>query len=140
MIDFLKIKAISLDLDDTLWPVWPTIARAEETLALWLAEKAPKTVPLCAIAGYQRQIREAMPALRPDLGNDLSALRREAIRVLLERAGEDPSLAEPAFEVFFEARQKVIFLKMRFRPWTFSSPNTPWWRFPMAMPTFRRWA
>ena len=111
MIDFLKIKAISLDLDDTLWPVWPTIARAEETLALWLAEKAPKTVPLCAIAGYQRQIREAMPALRPDLGNDLSALRREAIRVLLERAGEDPSLAEPAFEVFFEARQKVIFFE-----------------------------
>ena len=111
MIDFLKIKAISLDLDDTLWPVWPTIARAEETLALWLAEKDPKTVPLCAIAGYQRQIREAMPALRPDLGNDLSALRREAIRVLLERAGEDPSLAEPAFEVFFEARQKVIFFE-----------------------------
>jgi len=23
MIDFSKIKAISLDLDDTLWPVWP---------------------------------------------------------------------------------------------------------------------
>jgi putative hydrolase of the HAD superfamily len=52
-----------------------------------------------------------MPALRPDLGNDLSALRREAIRVLLEKAGEDPSLAEPAFEVFFEARQKVIFFE-----------------------------
>ena len=104
MIDFSKIKAISLDLDDTLWPVWPTIGRAEETLALWLAEKAPRTVPLCAIPGYQRQIREAMPAMRPDLGNDLSALRREAIRVLLERAGEDPGLAEPAFEVFFEAR------------------------------------
>ena len=40
MIDFSKIKAISLDLDDTLWPVWPTIGRAEETLAQWLAEKA----------------------------------------------------------------------------------------------------
>ncbi len=109
MIDFSKIKAISLDLDDTLWPVWPTIGKAEETLALWLAEKAPQTVPLCAIPGYQRQIREEMPALRPDLGNDLSALRREAIRVLLQRAGEDPQLAEPAFDVFFEARQRVTF-------------------------------
>ena len=109
MIDFSKIKAISLDLDDTLWPVWPTIGRAEETLAQWLADKAPLTVPLCAIPGYQRQIREEMPALRPDLGNDLSALRREAIRVLLQRAGEDPNLAEPAFDVFFEARQKVVF-------------------------------
>jgi putative hydrolase of the HAD superfamily len=111
MIDFSKIKAISLDLDDTLWPVWPTIGRAEETLAQWLAEKAPLTIPLCAIPGYQRKIREEMPALRPDLGNDLSALRREAIRVLLQRAGEDPNLAEPAFEVFFEARQKVVFFE-----------------------------
>jgi putative hydrolase of the HAD superfamily len=50
-----------------------------------------------------------MPGLRPDLGNDLSALRRESIRVLLQRAGEDPNLAEPAFDVFFEARQKVVF-------------------------------
>ena len=111
MIDFFKIKAISLDLDDTLWPVWPTIGRAEETLAAWLAQKAPQTAPLCAIPGYQRQIREEMPKLRPDLVNDLSALRREAIRVLLQRAGEDPNLAEPAFEVFFEARQNVIFFE-----------------------------
>jgi putative hydrolase of the HAD superfamily len=109
MIDFLKIKAISLDLDDTLWPVWPTIGRAEETLAAWLAQKAPQTVALCAIPGYQRKIREEMLGLRPDLGNDLSALRRESIRVLLQRAGEDPNLAEPAFDVFFEARQKVVF-------------------------------
>jgi putative hydrolase of the HAD superfamily len=29
--------------------------------------------------------------------------------VLLQRAGEDPNLAEPAFDVFFEARQKVVF-------------------------------
>jgi hypothetical protein len=41
----------------------------------------------------------------------MSALRREAIRVLLQRAGEDPHLAEPAFEVFFEARQKVSFFE-----------------------------
>ena len=66
MIDFSKIKAISLDLDDTLWPVWPTIGRAEEALAAWLAHKAPQTVALCAIPGYQRKIREEMPALRPD--------------------------------------------------------------------------
>ena len=111
MIDFFKIKAISLDLDDTLWPVWPTIARAEETLAQWLVEKAPQTAPLVAIPGYQRKIREEMAGLRPDLANDLSALRREAIRVLLERAGENPDLAEPAFEVFFEARQKVVFFE-----------------------------
>jgi FMN phosphatase YigB (HAD superfamily) len=101
MIDFLKIKAISFDLDDTLWPVWPTIGRAEEALAQWLVEQAPQTAPLVAIPGYLRKIREEMTGLRPDLATDLSALRREAIRVLLQRAGENPDLAEPAFEVFF---------------------------------------
>jgi len=107
MIDIARIKAITLDLDDTLWPIWPTIARAEEALLGWLAHHAPGTAALCATPGLQRQVREQMPLLRPDLASDMSALRREAIRVLLGRAGESPDLAEPAFEFFFEQRQKV---------------------------------
>jgi FMN phosphatase YigB (HAD superfamily) len=47
------LQALTLDLDDTLWPVWPTIRRA------------------------------------------------------LTAAGDDPTLAEPAFEVFFAERQRV---------------------------------
>ena len=27
-LDLSRIRAITLDLDDTLWPIWPTIARA----------------------------------------------------------------------------------------------------------------
>jgi putative hydrolase of the HAD superfamily len=107
MIDLNRIKAITLDLDDTLWPIWPTIARAEEALLGWLAHHAPRTAALCATPGLQRQVREQMPLLRPDLASDMSALRREAIRVLLGRAGESPDLAESAFEFFFEQRQKV---------------------------------
>jgi hypothetical protein len=26
-LDVSRIRAITLDLDDTLWPIWPTIAR-----------------------------------------------------------------------------------------------------------------
>jgi len=107
MIDLNRIKAITLDLDDTLWPIWPTIARAEEALLGWLAHHAPRTAALCATPGLQRQVREQMPLLRPDLASDMSALRREAIRVLLGRSGESPDLAESAFEFFFEQRQKV---------------------------------
>lgn len=36
-----QIRAISLDLDDTLWPIWPTIAKAEGVLLQWLAQHAP---------------------------------------------------------------------------------------------------
>lgn len=106
-IDLSRIRAITLDLDDTLWPIWPTIARAESVLQAWLAEHAPATRALYAEPGALRAIRDRMDALRPELRHDLSALRRESIRLALTHAGDDPALAEPAFEVFFAERQRV---------------------------------
>ena len=38
-----RIRAISIDLDDTLWPVWPAISRAEQVLLDWLHTHAPAT-------------------------------------------------------------------------------------------------
>ena len=35
------LKAITLDLDDTLWPSGPALAAAEEHLHVWLEENAP---------------------------------------------------------------------------------------------------
>ncbi|MBL8390227.1 MAG: HAD-IA family hydrolase [Hydrogenophaga sp.] len=106
-LDLSRIRAVTLDLDDTLWPVWPTITRAEQVLAEWLAQHAPATAALGADRLVLREVREQMGRDRPDLAHDLSALRRESIRRLLQRAGDDPGLAEPAFEVFFAERQRV---------------------------------
>jgi len=107
MIDLQRIRAITLDLDDTLWPVWPTIERAEQTLQDWLTQHAPRTAALCTERNLIREIRQQIQDSRPDLQHDLSAMRREAIRLALLRAGDPGDLAEPAFEVFFEARQRV---------------------------------
>lgn len=106
-LDLSRIRAITLDLDDTLWPIWPTIARAETVLQSWLAEHAPATQALYAEPGALRAIRDRMDQLRPDLRHDLAALRRESIRMALAQAGDDPALAEPAFEAFFAERQRV---------------------------------
>ena len=106
-LDPSLVRALTLDLDDTLWPVWPTIARAEQVLADWLVQHAPATAALGADRQTLRAVREHTGRSRPDLAHDLSALRRESIRALLLRAGDDPALAEPAFEVFFEQRQRV---------------------------------
>ncbi|HRO57753.1 MAG TPA: HAD family hydrolase, partial [Burkholderiaceae bacterium] len=38
------LLAITLDLDDTLWPSRPVLLHAEQVLATWLAERAPATV------------------------------------------------------------------------------------------------
>ena len=107
VFDPQRVRAITLDLDDTLWPIWPTIARAEGVLQQWLDANAPATAALGRDKDTLRAVRNQMQTLRPDLAHDMSGLRRESIRLLLQRAGDDPALAEPAFEVFFDERQRV---------------------------------
>jgi putative hydrolase of the HAD superfamily len=60
MIDISRIRAITLDLDDTLWPIGPTIRRAEAVLQAWLQEHAPATATLCAAPGAIREVRQQM--------------------------------------------------------------------------------
>lgn len=107
MLDPQLVKAITLDLDDTLWPVWPAIERAEKALENWLGQHAPMTVALFANPRARHDIREQVSRARPDLRYQLSTLRREAIRLALTLSGENPALAEPAFDVFFEERNRV---------------------------------
>ncbi len=107
MFEVSAIRALSLDLDDTLWPIGPTILRAEDELAQWLAGPAPRAAALLADSAQRVQLRQHVVRTRPDIHHDLSALRRESIRQALHQAGEDPALAEPAFEVFFAARMRV---------------------------------
>ena len=68
---------------------------------------APMAAALFSSPGALREIRDDMGTARPELKHDLSALRRESIRLALYRAGENPLLAEAAFEVFFAERQRV---------------------------------
>ncbi|WP_297650835.1 HAD-IA family hydrolase [Hydrogenophaga sp.] len=107
LLDARRIRAITIDLDDTLWPIWPTIERAEATLVAWLAQYAPATALQWGNPAALREVRNQMHRTRPDLAHDLSALRRESIRLVLSQAGDDPALAEPAFDVFFAERQRV---------------------------------
>ena len=107
MLDISKIRAVTLDLDDTLWPIWPTIERAEKALIAWLHGRAPVTAAVFANPLARLRLREQVVRARPDLGHDMSALRREVIRQGLHESNEDTRLAQGAFEVFFEHRMKV---------------------------------
>ncbi len=107
MLNLSSIKAITLDLDDTLWPIWPTIEWAEKRLHAWLAEHAPATAVLLSDPHVRREVRATTEDQWAHRAHDLNAMRRESIRLALQRAGEAPALAEPAFEVFFAARMEV---------------------------------
>jgi FMN hydrolase / 5-amino-6-(5-phospho-D-ribitylamino)uracil phosphatase len=100
--------AITLDLDDTLWPIAPTIERAETRLQHWLQAHAPATA-----RAFDRQamraLREQVALDHPEWAHDLGALRHRTLVRALQQSGGDVRLADPAFEVFLEARQQVVF-------------------------------
>ncbi|MGH6627647.1 MAG: HAD family hydrolase [Burkholderiaceae bacterium] len=125
MLDITKIKAISLDLDDTLWPIWPTIERAEKALHDWLLDHAPMTAALFSSPLALREIRDYIGANRPDLKHDLSAVRRESIRLALYRAGDDPLLADQAYGAFSAERQRVSFFDDALQALQFLSVRFP---------------
>lgn len=106
MLSGEPVRTITLDLDDTLWPVAPTIVEAERTLSDWLAEHAPATAVALTLE-RRKEIRAALVAAHPDRAHDVSFMRREALREALRHAGDDPGLAEPGFERFLAARQRV---------------------------------
>jgi putative hydrolase of the HAD superfamily len=107
MLEISKIRAITLDLDDTLWPIWPAIERAEALLQQWLALHAPATSVLFADPHVRHALRETAQERLPKLVHDMSAIRIEMIRLGLERGGCPEHLAQDAFEVFFNARMQV---------------------------------
>ncbi|MEM7611076.1 MAG: HAD family hydrolase [Pseudomonadota bacterium] len=102
------ITTISLDLDDTLWPVRPVIHAAERALRAWLDEHYPRI--------YQTFDRDAVMAMRrelvaryPERAHDLTFVRKQLLLRMAMSAGYDDSLVEPAFELFDTHRNRVTF-------------------------------
>ncbi|MFT3717236.1 HAD family hydrolase [Pseudorhodoferax sp.] len=107
MLAIEKVRAITLDLDDTLWPIWPTIAKAEKALGTWFDEHAPATGRLWADLERRRLLREQVVREHLDRSHDMGFMRHESIRRALAQSGEDEALAGPAFEVFIAMRHQV---------------------------------
>ncbi|KRG47681.1 HAD family hydrolase [Stenotrophomonas panacihumi] len=100
------IRAITLDLDDTLWPFAPIGARIDRVLHEWMQVHSPVTAAHFDVDGM-RELRERSFVDNPDLHHDLSALRRLTLQQAFELSGGDLALVEPAYEVFYAARNQV---------------------------------
>ncbi|CAN7493279.1 HAD family hydrolase [Pseudorhodoferax sp. LjRoot39] len=107
MLQPSQVQAITLDLDDTLWPIWPTIAKAEKALGAWFTDKAPATGAFWSDAERRRLLREQVVQEHEHLAHDMAFLRRESIRRALVQAGDDEALAAEAFDVFIAKRHEV---------------------------------
>jgi HAD superfamily hydrolase (TIGR01509 family) len=99
-------RVISLDLDDTLWPVAPVIAAAEKALFDWLKARYPQAVEGQSVE-TMRSLRASIGAQFPEHSHDLSFLRRRTLAAQFGAAGFAESLAEEAMEVFLAERNRV---------------------------------
>jgi FMN hydrolase / 5-amino-6-(5-phospho-D-ribitylamino)uracil phosphatase len=102
------VLAITLDLDDTLWPFAPIGARIDQVLYEWMLQHSPATAAMYPVAAM-RELRERSFRDNPHLHYDLSALRRLTLREALENSLADLALLEPAYEAFYAARNQVEF-------------------------------
>ena len=102
------VQAITLDLDDTLWPFAPIGARIDQVLYEWMLQHSPATAAMYPVAAM-RELRERSFHDNPQLHHDLSALRRLTLSEALQKSGADPGLLEPAYEAFYAARNQVEF-------------------------------
>lgn len=100
------IRAISLDLDDTLWPIAPVIARAEERLDAWLKIHCPRAATAYPIAAM-RALRERVAADNPQLSHDFTAQRCLSLEQALIPHGYTSAHVDAAFAEYYAARNEV---------------------------------
>ena len=101
-----RIKLLTFDLDDTLWPCQPTIMAAEQKLYEWMQRRVPEITQRLDSEALFHKRRDFMQQ-RPDLLHDMSKLRVESLKALSDEFGLGYEWIGEAFDVFFQARQQV---------------------------------
>lgn len=102
-----RIRAITLDLDNTLWEIDPVIHKAEAALWSWLAENYPRISEKFSPEDVL-VLREAIvEKYWKDKRHDFRFLRKKVLEMLAREADYDFDLVEPAFKVFDDARNDV---------------------------------
>jgi FMN hydrolase / 5-amino-6-(5-phospho-D-ribitylamino)uracil phosphatase len=101
-----RIRAVTFDLDNTLWDVDPVLARAEERWLQWLRENCPR-IPERLSLDDMRTARMQLAAREPHKAHDFTYLRIASLAQHARECGYDESIAEAAFEIFITARNQL---------------------------------
>ena len=105
----MTIKAITFDLDDTLWDISPVISRAEQQVHDWLTHHFPNITRSYSIDNL-RELRTQLENELVEFAHNFTYLRRETFRRVAQAAGYDPTVvADNALKVFMDARHEVEF-------------------------------
>ncbi|UPG93905.1 HAD family hydrolase [Luteibacter aegosomatissinici] len=102
----LPIRAITLDLDDTLWPVLPALIEAEHCVDRWLKAHHPEVATQWPIEAM-RELREKVAREHTHLAHDFSEQRRITIRQAFAACGIDDAPVDALWGIYFAARNNV---------------------------------
>ena len=108
-----RLRAITFDLDNTLWDVRTVIGGAERRLGAWLDAEIPAAAAVYRNGADLMAMRSRLISEQPQMAHDISRLREAILRRVMRQAGhgedEAQRLAARAFQVFIEARHDIEF-------------------------------
>lgn len=102
-----RIRAITLDLDNTLWEIDSVIHRAEAALWAWLTENYPRIPDIFSPDDVVALREVVIEKYWKHKHHDFRFMRKKVLEMLANEAGYDAGLVEPAFRIFDAARNDV---------------------------------
>jgi 2-haloalkanoic acid dehalogenase type II len=102
----VPILALTLDLDDTLWPVLPALQRADQAVDAWLRQHHPEVARAWPIAAM-RELRDQVAAERLDLAHDFTTQRQLTMQHAFAACGITAAPIDALWEIYFAARNSV---------------------------------
>ncbi|MHB1057893.1 MAG: HAD family hydrolase [Rhodanobacter sp.] len=102
----MPVLALTLDLDDTLWPVLPALELADQAVDAWLRQHHPDVASAWPIAAM-RGLRARVAAERLDLAHDFTTQRQLTLQQAFAACGVDDAPVEALWEIYFAARNRV---------------------------------
>ncbi len=102
----MPILALTLDLDDTLWPVLPALERADQAVDAWLQQHHPDGARAGPSAA-RRELRAQVAAERLDLAHDFTTQRQLTLQQAFAACGIVAAPIDALWEIYFAARNSV---------------------------------
>jgi len=102
----VRILAVTLDLDDTLWPVLPALQRADEAVDAWLRQHHPDVARKWPIEAM-RALRLQVAAERADLAHDFTTQRHLTLQQAFAACGIADAPVQVLWDIYFAQRNTV---------------------------------
>ena len=110
----MRIKAVTFDLDDTLWPLREVIIHAHKESNNWIIDKFPNMSKVL-FTEQEQKMWQKLIAKDNSLRHRLSELRMKVIETLLTENGvsdEDAkATSKDAFDIFLKLRHDITYFE-----------------------------